>query len=230
MPGWAIALFWIWFAVSLVIFVIRRVKARRGELDGGGLLGRPSGSGDTVGGASVDPATKEWPTPPPPEPEDDTFRIDPGAGDPSAAPTPSADAPTEPAPREPTPTLTPTPAAATGGPVPGGATLPELLAGITLPHELVPLTQLDASVDIASRIIVATGSASADQVRQGLIDELERLGYTVEHSTMLALVATGERGRVYLDIHADGPATTDGGAPRFPTAPEGSVVVEIRAG
>ncbi len=242
MPGWAVVLFWIWFAVSLVLFILRRVKARRGELEGGGLLGRPSAAAANTT-EPVEPTAKEWPAPPPPDPDDDTFRLESTESPPTPASRPGTDTGTG----TDTDTIAaetadigraadPVPLATTGAPAPdgpvptGSATLPELLAGITLPHELVPLTQLDANVDVSTRVIVATEKAGAEEVRRGLVDELERLGYTVEHATMLQLIATGERGRVFLDIHADGPAVTDGGICRFPTAPEGSVVVEIRAG
>lgn len=110
------------------------------------------------------------------------------------------------------------------------STLPDLLAGITLPHELVPLTQVDVPIDLASHVVVSTTKAPAQVVREGLTEELERLGYSVEQETMMTLVATGPRGRVTVDVHPDGTAVQESGAPRFPTAPEGSVVVELRAG
>jgi hypothetical protein len=47
---------------------------------------------------------------------------------------------------------------------------------------------------------------------------------------MMHLIATGPRGRVLVDVHADGPSVTEAGVARFPTALEGSVVVELRVG
>ncbi|MDZ7677204.1 MAG: hypothetical protein U5K29_01475 [Acidimicrobiales bacterium] len=221
MPQWVVVLFWTWVVVSLVIFVIRRVRSRRAKLAGGSDVGpAPASSGGLL--------DKEWPAPPPPEPGDETFRLDPQA----ASPEPVQDSPPTGDHDEETPPSTghvPPPADTPGIPT-GAPTLPELLAGITLPHELVPLTQLDARVDVATHVIVATEKASAEVVRTGMIDELERLGYDIEHVSMMHLVASGPRGRVLIDIHPDGPGATEAGVARFPTALEGSVVVELRVG
>ncbi|MFP4511374.1 MAG: hypothetical protein ACLFRV_00340 [Acidimicrobiales bacterium] len=223
MPQWVVVLFWIWVVVSLVIFVARRVRSRRTKLAGGSDV-EPAPASP---GALLD---KEWPEPPPPEPGDDSFRLDPHAPpeppDPSSTDTPLGD---HDEPRPPSTGHVPPPADTPGIPT-GAPTLPELLAGITLPHELVPLTQLDTRIDVATHVIVATEKASAEVVRDGMIDELERLGYDIEHESMMHLVATGPRGRVLIDIHPDGPGVTEAGVARFPTAPEGSVVVELRVG
>lgn len=224
MPQWVVVLFWIWVVVSLVVFVIRRVRSRRTKLArGSDLEPAPASSSGLL--------DKEWPEPPPPEPGDDTFRLDPRpspepAPDPSSTNGPLGDHDDE------TPGSTgsvPPPADPPGIPT-GTPTLPELLAGITLPHELVPLTQLDARVDVATHVVVATEKASAELVRTGMIDELERLGYEIEHISMMHLAASGPRGRVLVDIHPDGPGVTESGTARFPTAPQGSVVVELRVG
>ena len=113
---------------------------------------------------------------------------------------------------------------------PARSTLPELLAGIALPCDLLPLTQSDPTIDLSTHILLVTRTANPREVRQGLVDELERLGYTVSHDSMVVLVATGPRGRVLVDIHPDAAGVVDAGVPRFPTAGPDSVVVELRTG
>jgi hypothetical protein len=73
---WWAYLFWIWAIVSLVIFIVRRMNARRAKIEGS-----DTAPGSRLGGAPVGepvvPAAKVWPAPPPPEPGDDTYRRDP---------------------------------------------------------------------------------------------------------------------------------------------------------
>lgn len=214
-------LFWAWVIVSLVIFVMRRVRARRNAAltlgDGDTSTGPPHPRALAHDRPAVDPAEKVWPAPPRPEPGDTTFRLtDQSPPEETAA----VDAGSNETDRPPL-----------GDPATGASTLPELLAGITLPHELVPLTQIDdALIDLSTHVIVATERANAEVVRAGMAEELERLGYDVEQVSVTHLVATGPRGRVLVDIHPDGPNATEGGVARFPTAPERSVVVELRVG
>ena len=219
---WWVYLFWAWVIVSLVIFVMRRVRARRNAAltpdDGDTTTGSPRPRSVAHDRPVVDPVEKVWPAPPPPEPGDTTFRLtDQSSPDETAA----VDAGSS------NGTVRPPP----GVPATGASTLPELLAGITLPHELVPLTQIDdAPIDLSTHVIVATETANAEVVRAGMTEELERLGYDVEQMSVTHIVATGPRGRVLVDIHPDGPNATEGGVARFPTAPERSVVVELRVG
>lgn len=178
---WYAILFWIWFAVSVVILVLRRLK----------VIG--AGRDPAEEPEAVAPLDRTW-APPPPDP----------------------DAPLA-------------PVTAGSGPVIGARpTLAELLAGITLPHELVPLTQ-SLGTDPATELVVSTRSASAEVVGTGLADELERLGYAVAPTGERTAIAEGARGRVELEVHADGATVFDGGARRFPTADAGSVVVVLRA-
>jgi hypothetical protein len=220
MPRWVAILFWVWFFVSLVILVMRRVRTR-GASDvtaaaGTGPAASP-GSTAAAGVATTPPAEKVWPAPPPPDPDDDTFRLDPtDMGDPDNSVN-----------------LSPTEAGESPGPTaPAGArraTLPELLAGITLPHELVPLTQSDVAIDLSSHIVVHTRKASAEAVTSAMCAELEKLRYDVERESMLKVRATGDRGTVLVEVHPDGASVLDGTIRRFPTAIEGSVVVELWA-
>jgi hypothetical protein len=210
-------LFWIWVVVSLVLLVMRRLGTRRTELAAGSpVTGGPPA--DPAATEPRDPAAKVWPAPPPPDPGDDTFRLAPDHAAPSSAHP-------EPAPehRE---VLPPPRDFSAEQP-----TLPDLLEGIRLPHDLVPLTQFAGEVaDLSRHAVLSTTGASADEVRAGMQAELERLGYSVEHLTMMHLAAAGDRGTLLVDIHPDGAGVSEAGIARFPTAPGGSVVVELRVG
>lgn len=235
MRWWAI-LFWIYAIVSLGFFLYRRMSRSRTASATTPATGTVAGGrGEAAGSSAATLSTtatgeKVWPAPPPPDPDDDTFRLPveadrattPTTADGAAPDGPTPDLGSEPGTDHPT---TPPPTATVRA-----TTLPELLAGITLPHELVPLTQAGVRIDLSTHVVVSTTKASAPVVRDGLTDELERLGYTVEQESMLTLVATGPRGRVTADVHADASAVQDAGTPRFPTAAAGSVVVELRAG
>lgn len=221
MPLWA-KIYWVVAIALFGVWVWRRISGRVGPSDpstdpGASSSGSPSSQVDSAS----DPSQRVWPAPPPLDPTDDTFRIEPTEA-PSAAEPPAADA--EPAGRS-------TPPSEPGVNTAGiGATLPELLAGITLPHELVPLTQVGVSIDLATHVVVATQKAPYEVVVEGLTTELERLGYGVDRSSMTELLASGERGIVKVLVHPDGSTVTDAGLPRFPTAEEHTVVVELFAG
>jgi hypothetical protein len=229
MPRWAAYIFWIWLFVSLVILVMRRMNARRASEGSSPQAERPPGASTTdpsvspaplVGQSTSPPAEKVWPAPPPPDPDDDTYRMDPSeASATTVGPGTAADRSTSPGSSSP------------GIPTPGAprSSLPELLAGITLPHELVPLTQSDVSIDLATHIVVYTNKASAEVVTASMCQELEALGYDIERESMLKVRAASERGALLVEVHPDGAAVLDGSVRRFPTAMEGSVVVELWA-
>lgn len=221
MPLWVI-IYWIVAIGLFLVWVYRRISARKAKQVASTSTDPTAARSDS---SSTSPAEKVWPAPPPPAPDDDTFRLDGALETPPAvseqvdglaAGSSSGDA-----------------AALTGAmpdPVPTTATLPELLAGITLPHELVPLTQIDVPLDLATHVVVATEKANADTVATGLTEELERLGYEVQRESMTKLTAAGSRGIVGVEIHPDGASVLDGGIRRFPTAAERMVVVELHAG
>lgn len=213
---WYAVLFWLWLFGSLVILVVRRTSRQR----------QPE-----VEPTTVDPLQRVW-DPPPPESGDDGPLSGATTTDPDRVGAPPLDAaPVDPPSDGPGPVdaarATAEPAAA---PLRGvhAPTLGELLAGITLPHELVPLTQLGPTTDIASHLVVATDRASAETVREGLTDELERLGYSVVWTAITTALAEGPRGQVAVVVHPDGSTVLDGGTRRFPSATTGTVVVELR--
>ncbi len=236
MPLWA-KIYWVVAIALFGVWVWRRVQSRRSHPPASVPGGTQMVRADTSATASVTPplastparppaagepevsVTKQWPAPPPPDPNDTSYRLDPLAAEPdSADPVISANDPGF---------------GALGDTGRGSApksTLPELLAGITLPHELVPLTQIDTDIDLATHVVVATKKVPAETVAEGLVAELERLGYQIERPTMTELTAQGERGTLRLLIHPDGSHVHDGGTRRFPTAEEKMVVVELFAG
>lgn len=113
-------------------------------------------------------------------------------------------------------------------PVSTDTPLPRLLEGIRLPADLAPLTHLGPA-PAGERLVLVTRSAPAAVVAAALADELERLGYEVASLTDTVAVARGERGAVEVEVHPDGATAELDGVRRFPTADEGSVVVELRA-
>lgn len=220
MPLWAV-IYWIVAIALFLVWIYRRVNARKAK-----QFVDSTGSTDPAGIRSdlppTSPADKVWPAPPPPAPDDDTFRIE------EALATPPVD--DDPVSGTPTGDHASPPEGTIPGATSATATLPELLAGITLPHELVPLTQINVAVDLATHVVVATEKANAETVATGLTEELERLGYEVQRESMTKLTAVGSRGIVRVEIHPDGAGVHDGGARRFPTAADHMVVVELHAG
>ena len=152
--------------------------------------------------------TKEW-APPPLDPE---------------APPPDGVAGSEEVPSSaalPRPEPTPAPRSAP-------ASIVALLEGIALPHGLVPLTQSSTSGP-GSTLVAATDTARPEDVGAALADELERLGYAITTTGDQTALAEGPRGSIEIEIHPSSSSAVDGGSLRFPTAPPGSVVVEMSA-
>jgi hypothetical protein len=156
--------------------------------------------------------TKEW-APPPVDPEAPT------AGDPTSDDASPQDRP------PPEHVLSPEPP-----PVgrPASTSIVELLEGISLPHGLVPLTQ-SSPTGPGSTLVAATDTAPPEDVGTALADELERLGYTITTTGDQTALAQGRRGTIEIEIHPSSSTAVDGGTLRFPTAPPGSVVVEMSA-
>lgn len=204
---WYAVLFWIWVVASLAIFVWRRLNRPRDDTPA--LDPEPTES----------PLTKQW-APPPPDPDAPVADVVATPGDPSPDPGPAAPPPGGGSPTARAPSAG---ASSTGAP-----SLAELLQGISLPHDLVPLTQaLPASGPVTS-LVAATSTASPEQVGAALADEIERLGYVVSTTGAQTAMAEGPRGAIEIEVHPNASTATDGGQLKFPTAPAGSVVVELR--
>jgi hypothetical protein len=104
----------------------------------------------------------------------------------------------------------------TGGPRP---TVAEAVQGIEMPCNLAPLLgELDDADPRTVRFF--TRGMSTIVVAGGLSGELERIGYTMTQTGMQTYDAVRDDVRLEVAIHAD----TTG----FPTAPPGSIVVELR--
>jgi len=208
-----VALFYLWLAVSIVILVYRRVRPKAdagpeaspssGVPSLADILPPPDLGPQPIGAVDVDVDHRSGPPPA-------------DAGDVAAPPASSVPL-TRPDASLPRP----------GVPPAGRASLPELLGGIAMPADLAPLTHLGpASLD---HLVLVTTTAPLDTVTRGLDEELTRLGYGVAWSGWGLGRATGPRGVVELAVH-DGGAVSPEGTVRFPTAPPGSVVVELRPG
>ena len=102
----------------------------------------------------------------------------------------------------------------------------DALTGIQMPCDLAPLTGSGAPDD-PTHVVFATEGHPAHRVGVSVGDELERIGCHLEPVDATTLWA--ERGPDSLEvrIHPDAATTMDGDERRFPTASEGSVVVEF---
>jgi hypothetical protein len=196
-------LFWLWFAVSVVLLIQRRLRRRAAA-----RTAEP-----TV--AVVDPA------PGGPVPVEDGQ----AASAPSSA-AGSATDPARPAPAEPAapPADRSAPAARPAGD--GRPGLADALNGIRLPCDLVPLTIGVTDLDPAHVDLVTSG-VGPQRVAEELGRELDRLGYEVSDLGAGEYLASRDGTVVRLKIH-DRPAVSIGGDGRgFPTAPPDGIVVEL---
>lgn len=109
---------------------------------------------------------------------------------------------------------------------PDRLTVGEALQGITLPCDLVPMI-LDADHPDPHHAAFATVGFEAHVVGAKLGDELERLGYEISSSSATTAVARRDDVMVTVEIHAAASEARADGERLFPTAPGGSVVVEI---
>lgn len=238
--------FWMWFAVSLVIVVrraIRRRAEKRARRDGLHAALHDNGAAPDGAGAAdpgpvndLDPLTPEttWaadtvpaptaapavsaPTPPnPPAPS---------RAAPPSEPMPETGAPVAPAvAAAPRPASVATIARAAATPV----TVAQVIAGIEMPCGLVPLTLSDHDMryDRGQRAQFFTTDVPAAVVGTALADELERIGLTV--SSIGDTAAVAQRGRLAVELRIitigaaiDGVASTE-----YRSAPPNSVVVEF---
>lgn len=213
MPPVIAIIFWLWFAVSMVLLVQRRIKAagqkrRTTEATMTSLR--------TMNSTEVE-ATDEPSVPPPPN----SPVLDPEA---SAEGSHDQDFPAV--------------TMRTGDDAPSlrdlidrpTVSVADILEGITMPCDLVPLTSTvgDEDLSTAKRVVFFTNGHPAPRVGSALADELARLGMEVESSDASGAVATNEAGCVELTIYANPETVQAGNGPAFPTAPNDSVVVEIK--
>ncbi len=200
---------------SYLIFVIGRARRRRAEAE----LGRPAG-----------PATARLPT--------HLATADPEAtaSGPAASPSPA-------------PAGEP-PVAARSAPAPGGASpagppvaepdggvaprptsdepvLARLAAGVTLPCGLSPLIDVADRPDVQERAVFVTTDAPGEQVQRELEASFEaRGGHISWYTADLGVIRRdGVEANVALDLSPQ--STAVGARPAYPTAPPGSVVVDL---
>jgi hypothetical protein len=138
----------------------------------------------------------------------------------AAAPASSPIAPTAPA--------TPPPMTA-GTPAPRPARVPvaELVSGIQMPCELAPLLA-DGGLPDPFEVTFVTTSADADQVGAALDHELQRLGFEVTRLSNTKTVATKDARELTVTVVPNAADAAEGKRRRYPTAPPGSVAVELR--
>ncbi|MDH4168220.1 MAG: hypothetical protein OEW42_01395 [Acidimicrobiia bacterium] len=119
-------------------------------------------------------------------------------------------------------------------PVPLGplAPLRETLHGIEMPCDLVPVTELGPRAVRDShreRLVLATTTSGAGEVAARLVDELQRLDLTISATSPQTCVARRADHAVEVRVHEFPDRLIENGAPSFPAAPTGAVVVEFLA-
>lgn len=99
------------------------------------------------------------------------------------------------------------------------ATLLDALQGISLPCDLVPVVEQTGDVAVARRAVLTTTGHPVAEVREGMAQELVRLGYRLRAVSEERLQASGPRADLKVWIHDD--------SARVPSAPQHAVVVEL---
>lgn len=222
-------LFWGWCLVSVVILVYRRVgkpsstsDAHASVDDAVAAAQLPAPSSDvsaaagpgavrprelaSLGGPGIAAPSPPPPPPPPPPPARDEADVAPAQDEPEV-PSPVA-------------------AMAAGVPLSTVDDLATAMAGIQLPCNLAPLM---GTGDIDPRELVLTTSDHPPQiVGTSVGDELERLGFEFTPLSETSLLAQRDGAAVELSLFTSATAHDDRGNRRFPTAPDNSVVVQLR--
>ncbi len=207
MPLVLAVLFWIWFLVSVVVLVRRRLDRRA-----------PATVLDHE--AAITPTS-----------DDEPLAMASAVADAPTVTVPAAATPAAPAPA-PAPTIAevplppgmatrPTADRRTARRGPPAAGVAEALVGIRMPCDLVPLVFDRLATD---KIALSTVGHRADEVGTALADELERLGYVLKAVSDRQLNAT--RGATTLSLTIDAPGV-DGRHAEHPNARDDAVVVEI---
>lgn len=104
-------------------------------------------------------------------------------------------------------------------------TVLDLLDGATLPYDLTPLTT--TIVDHDRHAIFLSTEGDAELVGTAFADELVRLGYEIEPKGHDEALARRGEDILSLRISPDAQSVDDGGEPRYPTAAEGAVAIEV---
>jgi hypothetical protein len=204
-----VTLYWLWFGVSLAVLARRGVRK----------LWRT-------------PTTPAAPTVPARGPlllSDASATAADGEAAVRGAPAGSAPSPgvaVHPATVEPRPAAAPRP---DRSPLAGARTsLAEALAGIRMPLDLAPLST-PAGADPTRRLVLSTTACPAPVVDAALTEELERLGFAVERTGPTEVLAHRGDHTVTLHVRPIVPLASSGPAdPAYPTAPAGSVVVDLQ--
>jgi hypothetical protein len=207
MSGILIVAFWCWFAVSLGILFRRAVRK---------ASNRPAAGAATSATAFTPTSAATFtPTPADAVVAPVEHRVAAGSGGPApgsifvrATPAPAGS----------------DPSTGTNGTA-GTATVADALRGIRMPCDLTPLTGSQADFD--HRIAFVTVGYPAEAVAPEVADEIERLGMTFHALSETSAIAARDGVRVKVAVHTVGSALNGIADPRYPTAPERSVVVEF---
>lgn len=106
-------------------------------------------------------------------------------------------------------------------------TVAEALQGVSMPCGLAPVPRPDEGLLGQYRVAFVTDGADAATVGAAVADELERLGYAVSSTSATEAVARRGAVVVRVTIYPRPGDAQRGDLPLFPAAPEGSVGVEF---
>jgi hypothetical protein len=245
--------YWVWFGISIIVLT-RRVISKRGRRRAE-TRATPPGAPVAVPPTSIDDiaervAARLAETAPVADPA-------PPVGPAATAPVPSAPVPVAPAPPAPTPIpaavaplvtpLAPTPGDASA-PLAGSVfaprlpqpvrsslagartTLAELLRGIAMPSDLAPLVHV-AGTDPDRRAVFCTTGHPVEIVGASVAAELQRLGFALEATGPTDAIARRGEHALAVRMRTIGAPPEKGPAdPAYPTAPGGSVVLDLEIG
>lgn len=101
--------------------------------------------------------------------------------------------------------------------------LPTLLAGVSLPCGLAPLTHGQANLNFDSAAVFATDSASFEETKKKLLEEISGLGFEIVPIDQDTFRAHKPEGDLEIEFFGTTELNRD-----FSTATNGATVVEIR--
>lgn len=242
--------YWVWFGISVIVLSRRLIMRMAGGPRGGrasapgtgadatsATAGTPSPQAAGVAGAPIEDlasrvaarlAAQAPEAAAEPAPAIETSietAVDPVVDDAAPGePTTEVDAPaalagTVFAPRPPAPTRSSVSGARTS--------LAEVLRGMAMPADLAPLVHV-AGADPTRRAVFCTTGLPVERVGAEVAEELLRLGFVLEPTSTTDALARRGDDALTVRMRAIGPQPQKGPAdPAYPTAPAGSVVLDV---
>jgi hypothetical protein len=102
-----------------------------------------------------------------------------------------------------------------------------MVSGIQMPCDLVPLPEAPSRPGARESVAFLTSGHTAVAVAEATAAELERLGFRVHPLARDEILATRGDDELKAVVHARPHAVAYGGLPAFPSAPAGSIALEL---